>query len=72
MLVESKLFLDVSKQRVDLVRMWVVYGRSDRHDEPAERHRDGAGAFDLFDRNRILSSPDNLPEAVAIDGQLQL
>lgn len=42
MLVESKLFLDVSKQRVDLVGMCVVYGRSDRHDELADRHGCGS------------------------------
>jgi len=37
MLVESKLFFDVGKQRVDLVRECIVNGRGDRHGEQAER-----------------------------------
>ena len=31
MLVECELFLDVREQRVDLVRVCIVYGCSDRH-----------------------------------------
>ena len=32
-LVERELLLDVDKQRVDLVGVWVVYGRGDGHRE---------------------------------------
>jgi hypothetical protein len=42
MLIEGELFLDVGKQRVDLVRVCVVYGCGDRHGEQVEWRESGA------------------------------
>ena len=53
LLVEGKLFLDVGKQRVDLVRVCIVDGRGDnRHDEQAERLGCGAHSSESLSGNR--------------------
>ena len=38
-LVERELLLDVGKQRVDLVRVCVVYGRGDGHRDRGRANR---------------------------------